>query len=177
MFRLVVGKHRFEAIEHIDRLVATCCCVRKIVLVVGLPHFRIANDQQPVHGSGHRYVDSIGCTQEAKTLLFVGTRQAQDDDSVLLALVAINSVDFHQCLEPLAPNSLVELLPNQPLLFGIHADDTDQSIILVLEVGKVVQELTAFRNLPEQINDLFCLASVVNADATFALLVIGIAAS
>jgi hypothetical protein len=78
----------------------------------------------------------LGVRRKPGTLLFIGTRQAQDDDSVFLALVAIDSVDFHQCLEPVAPNTLVELLANQPLLFGIHADDTDQRIILVLEVWK-----------------------------------------
>ena len=103
--------------------------------------------------------------------MFIGTRQAQDNDSVLLALVAINSVNFHQCLESVAPDTLVELLANQPLLFGIHADDTDQCIILVLEVGKVIQELPAFGNLLEQVNDLFCLATVVNTDATVALVI------
>ena len=113
----------------------------------------------------------LGVRRKPETLLLIGTRQAQDDDSVLLALVAIDSVDFHQCLEPIAPNALVELLANQPLLFGIHADDTDQRIILVLEVGKVIQELPAFRNLLEQVNDLFCLASVVNTDATVALVI------
>ena len=145
----------------------------RLVLVVGLPHLAIADNQQSIHCAGHSDVYSIGCSQESGAPLLVGTRQTQDDDSVFLALVAIDSVDFHQCLETVAPNPLVEFLPNQTLLFGIHADDTDQRIIFVLEIREVSQELTALGNLLEEVDNLLCLATVVNTDATVTLVMVG----
>jgi hypothetical protein len=92
----------------------------------------MADDHQPVLRSGHGYVDSLWITQEADVLAGVVAHHREYDDAVFLALIAVHCAHGEAVTKPGGPFGLLELLPDQVALIGVHGDNTDDRFIVAI---------------------------------------------